>query len=325
MKKNKGCLLFYILIFFIIIISIEISLRQKYYSEYKLIDERMKEIEIESLYIQSENKELIYESIFPLEMLDYNKKEEVYRIIIIGDSIAKGQGLKDDLNSSFGKLLEQELNSNKNKTEYEVIIFAASGYSTSQEIILLKEKALKYKPNLILWSYVLNDPANPRYHDGNGEFGIYFNKPKIYFIEYINKKIFFFNEKRIFNKKKCEQEYHKLLHCVYWEDIKKNIEEIANISKEENIKTIFLIHPIFENSYNYSNYSLNNLHKQIKEEIKKNNLLVLDILDIYKNYNPYNLRLNSQDPWHPNEIGHEIIKDYIYSFLKENIKGFKEK
>jgi hypothetical protein len=76
MKKNKGCLLFYILIFFIIIISIEISLRQKYYSEYKLIDERMKEIEIESLYIQSENKELIYESIFPLEMLDYNKKED---------------------------------------------------------------------------------------------------------------------------------------------------------------------------------------------------------------------------------------------------------
>ncbi|MFA5484708.1 MAG: SGNH/GDSL hydrolase family protein [Candidatus Pacearchaeota archaeon] len=322
MKRIKKKFILGILIFILICLLTEIKLKENFYSKYNLIEKRMNEIKIESLYIKSENKELLYELNPNILPSNYNKKEEVYRIIIIGDSIARGQGLDKELNSSFGKLLETKLNLNKENKIYEVIILAISGYSTSQEIILLEKEALKYKPDLILWSYVLNDPANPKYHDGNGELGFYFNRPKIFIIEEIEKRLFLFNEKRIINEKKCDKEYHKLIHCVYWNNLKKNIKRIADISKKEKIEIIFLIHPVFEEDNDFPNYSLKNLHEEIKKEMKENNLLVLDILDIYKDHTKIEIRINNKDPWHPNEKGHEIIADYIYSFLNKEYKLF---
>ena len=43
----------------------------------------------------------------------------------------------------------------------EVILLACTGYSTSQELVLLRNETFQYQPDLVLWCYVLNDPADP--------------------------------------------------------------------------------------------------------------------------------------------------------------------
>jgi len=83
------------------------------------------------------------------------KGDNVYRIIILGDSVAFGWGVK--LEDTFAKYLERLLNSEGQGKIYEVINFAVPGYNMLQEVITLKEKCLKYEPDLVIFHVVGND------------------------------------------------------------------------------------------------------------------------------------------------------------------------
>ena len=98
----------------------------------------------------------------------YNKKQGVFRIILIGDSVAESDWV--DINKSMGKLIESYLTTQTTR-QFEVILLGRSGYGTAQELLLLENEAVQYEPDLILWSYVLNDAAHPIYHNPNGEAG----------------------------------------------------------------------------------------------------------------------------------------------------------
>lgn len=255
----------------------------------------------------------------------FRKSPEVFRIIVIGDSVAQGLGL--DREDNFGKILEKKLNSSfKSKKKVEVVVLARSGYSTSQELIILKDEALKYEPDLIIWSYVLNDPAHPVYHNANGELGRYFFEPKVHVFNLISNGVFAINEaiKGLF----CSQEYHQKLHCVYWDEIEANIAQIGEISQQNKIPVFFLIHPIFpssdlvdENNKKISEYSLANLHRQLTELAAKEGLIPIDIVKAYENYTPAELKQQPEDFWHPNKKGHQIIADFIEQSVISNLKS----
>jgi len=268
----------------------------------------------------SENLDLIYEQVpnkcrfnnhgFADYNYSYIKGNNVFRIVIIGDSVAAEQGVK--LEESFGNVLEKKLNNISGK-KYEVIILAVSGYSTSQELILLEEQAFNYNPDLIIWSYVLNDPGHPLYHEVNSELGRYFFKPKTHFSHYISKKLFLIKEKK--KGKNCEREFHKFLHCVYRDEVKRNIKKIGDISTERDVPVIFLIHPVLIYQYYVGNYPFISIHNDLSSLADKEGLLTLDLFEVYKYYNLLLLRQEQRDPWHPNVEGYEIAADYIYNFL----------
>ena len=83
-----------------------------------------------------------------------NKPEGVYRIIILGDSIAFGMGV--ELEQTFAKYLELMLNEGGAK-KYEVINFSVPGYNTVQEVATLESKCLAYKPDLVIIAICGND------------------------------------------------------------------------------------------------------------------------------------------------------------------------
>ena len=145
----------------------------------------------------------------------YKKDQDIFRIVTIGDSVAGGYGV--DLEETFSKVLERKLNSNAKDRKYEVIILARNGYSTSQELVLLENEAFNYNPDLILWTYCLNDPAHPLYHAAEGEATQYLYKPRFHLYHYISKKFFYLKEK--IKGYDCEKEYHKFLHCAYWHEV----------------------------------------------------------------------------------------------------------
>lgn len=326
-KKNLLLGIIILIVTFIIIIStFEIYLRVQYSREHDLLVAKY-EIRQKSRELcthSSDDPRLIYSYTpnncnansqgYQDDEHNFSKEQDVYRIVLIGDSIAKGQGVK--LNESFGKVLEKRLNE-QNQTS-ELIILATSGYSTSQELVLLEEQAFLYDPDLIIWSYVLNDPGHPLYHEVNGELGKYFFKPKFHIWHYISKKLFLINEKK--KGAKCVKEFHKFLHCVYKDEIKENIEKISILSEEKDVPVIFLIHPVLMYAYNNGNYyyPFVSEHSDLKLWASNESLIVLDLLDIYSQYDFTQLKLNSDDPWHPNVLGHEIIGNYIYTFLQEN-------
>lgn len=246
----------------------------------------------------------------------YSKEAGVFRIVVIGDSVAEGQGVK--IRDTFAKVLEKDLNRLTKGTEksVEVIVLAQSGYSTSQELFLLEHEALRYSPDLIIWSYVLNDPANPVYHNSNGELGLYYFKPILHTANFVARKLFEINER--IKKDNCATEYNAFLHCVYWDQVTANIEKIAAISEQSRIPAIFLIHPIFEEDGSFDNYSLASLHAELGAAATAVGMPVVDVLGAYRSHSAQELTLPLErgfDQLHPNEEGHRIVADYLVEYI----------
>ena len=238
------------------------------------------------------------------------KPKDVFRIVIIGDSIAQGQGVGRE--ESFGRVLEKKLNAVQNKKKVEVIILALTGYSTSQELILLREQAFRYDPDMILWSYVLNDPAHPFFHDANGELGRYFYKPRSYLLHYVSARFFNARERMRWKALHSEgMEFHVFLNTVYWDEVKADLGAIGKVSKKKKIPVLFVIHPVFKKDGMFDRYPLTAVHEKLKEYVLLQGLRPLDLLETYQGYRSEQLNLSSEDPWHPNAKGHEVAAEAI--------------
>jgi len=85
-----------------------------------------------------------------------NPKEGVYRIVVQGDSVTLGYGVKD--NETFSQVLEDMLI--KKGINAEVINMGVSGFGTAEELIQFNNVAKKYKPNLVILGYFQNDDKN---------------------------------------------------------------------------------------------------------------------------------------------------------------------
>ncbi|MEM1084358.1 MAG: GDSL-type esterase/lipase family protein [Verrucomicrobiota bacterium] len=83
------------------------------------------------------------------------KPDKVYRVIVLGDSVALGHGVGDD--ETFSEVLERKLSE---RFPCEVINMGVSGFGTAEQLIQLEEVALEFDPDLVVLGYFTNDPYN---------------------------------------------------------------------------------------------------------------------------------------------------------------------
>jgi len=239
------------------------------------------------------------------------KPPGVFRIVVIGDSVAVGQNV--GWQDSFAKLLEERLNTQRPERRWEVVVLARSGYSLSQELILLRDEAFDYQPDLLLWSYVLNDPAHPLYHDVSGDLRLLY-RPKCYLAHLAAAGWFQLKEMAA-----CwggPTEFHKRLHYVYRDQIARGLHTIGRMCRENEVPAVLLIHPVFEEDRPFSQYSLLDVHADLRELAEESGLMVFDLLDAYLGHAPEELSYPKQkDPWHPNRLGHRLAADFIFDEL----------
>ena len=80
---------------------------------------------------------------------EYEKPEDVKRILVLGDSITFGWGV--DFEDIYSKVLERKLR------DYQVINTGVGNYNTNMEVVFLNREGLKYEPDLIILGYYIND------------------------------------------------------------------------------------------------------------------------------------------------------------------------
>jgi len=85
------------------------------------------------------------------------KPDGVFRIAFIGDSVAYGFGIPRG--DSIPKQLEGLLNA-QHDGGFEVMNFGVPGYNIKAIAETLDAKVLKYKPDLVIYAYCLNDPQD---------------------------------------------------------------------------------------------------------------------------------------------------------------------
>ena len=84
------------------------------------------------------------------------KPDQVYRILLLGDSFTEGAGLSRD--QTFGRLLEAALTARLDGTgSAQVYNLGHCGFNTAEEIAVLLRDGPRLAPDLVVLSYVVND------------------------------------------------------------------------------------------------------------------------------------------------------------------------
>ncbi len=84
------------------------------------------------------------------------KPDDVFRIIVLGDSVTFGTEYPIEL--TYPKVLEKLLNKkNGTKRRYEVLNTGVCSYNAVQKFLFLKNKLLDYEPDLVIFQFLNDD------------------------------------------------------------------------------------------------------------------------------------------------------------------------
>jgi GDSL-like Lipase/Acylhydrolase family len=83
------------------------------------------------------------------------KPADVFRIVVLGDSVVFGWGVDDEV--TFVRRLEQEWRPAAGGKRLEVVNLGLPQYDTHQELASLRETGLALQPDVVLLVYVVND------------------------------------------------------------------------------------------------------------------------------------------------------------------------
>lgn len=93
------------------------------------------------------------------------KPAGVFRVAVLGDSYTSA--LQVMFKDSFPAIVEKQLASCTALKSHriEVMNFGVSGYGTAQELILLREKVLKYSPDMVVLSFLSGNDLSDNYFE----------------------------------------------------------------------------------------------------------------------------------------------------------------
>ena len=229
------------------------------------------------------------------------KNKEYKRIVFLVDSVTMGDDVENN-KMIFTSILEEKLNKDETN-KIEVINYAISGYNLLDQNILLKTDALKCKPDLIIYPYYQNDL-----------YWVTYFSP--FFIPYLKSRysknlIHNFRTYYFFADKLTKLRFNTLKNRLSYKNAKTILDEMLNISKENNITFYIINFPDIKDGYPSDN--------SIEKYGKERGIYYLDIRKNFleKNIDPLTLRASPDDYAHYNYYGHRTIADILYKDLLE--------
>jgi len=283
-------------------------------AEYRLSDDKV--LLYEGLY--TSNKYLSPENHEKL----INKEENVFRILILGDSVAAS--FINSRNQYFSDELEDRLNKEIESSEIQVVNSAVGGYNTIQEARYFEKKGIELNPDLVLVLVSKNDfdmlSGVVREKDGNVTLIAY--KKNLPLISnssislFLAKHSYFYRmiNEMIANIAKKHTGTIMKQYLIAQEENKAAMKKIINLCKENNILPVIVLFPSLNN---FNNYPYAHFHNEVKLISTENSAYYLDLFSYFLEYDYKTLRLEPQDDTHPNQKGYDIAITGIIDYLKK--------
>ena len=285
------------------------------------------------------------------------KAEGVFRILVLGDSIAYGTFVLKA--KTFAERLEIILENHHGPTD--VINAGVMGYTAYNELQYYLTKGRSFDPDIVIVAFCMNDVANPRLHWNytkqklvdippeaipNHDYDINHVIPilqehqtalsilestRLYkALEWRIKTLFAEKEKNIPDTKAEIPTYItgedtlsiKVLldeSSPEWVWLTSIYERLHHSIKADRGRLIIVLFPLA--------YQLDDAYpyfpqKKIAKFCKQNSIYCVDLLNLFRQYVKEDVfLLNSfgfYDIWHLTEFGHEITAKRIWNFLQEN-------
>jgi len=259
------------------------------------------------------------------------KQENVYRILVLGDSWTFGTGM--NLDETYVKQLEKLLNTNDPSREYEVINCGVGGYNTVREVELFKEKNLiLFNPDLVIIGYNIHNIEighqfrNPKQKsDNNGSHRIQYEGPNTTFLTYdtirklknfsvLFQTIIYRNE-TLFKTLKIRD--YEPLYSDSSEGgtaARASLAELLDIANSRDISVLLVCFPVLSNLDD--SFPFSSIHQIVGKAADSLGIMFYDLFPDFKGLKGSSLWLHQLDR-HPNAKGHTIIADGIYRYLKK--------
>jgi len=240
-----------------------------------------------------------------------SKKENEYRIMVLGSSITLGWGVPKD--SVFTVITENKLNSQNDSNYYNVVNTGIGNYNTEMQSILFRKNIDKVNPDQVILHYFINDAEEIK--KGTNSWIVKHSYLFAYFYVRVTQAIAL--------REAADHDignYYKDLYsdgAKGWIQAKKAMLEIQNTCKENKVPLIVIIQPDLHNISEDSPQVL--CHERLHQFLDNNSIPYLDVIHAYrKEYKGNLMGLWAQkDDSHPNSIGHRIIANELSRFEKK--------
>ena len=254
-----------------------------------------------------------------------NKPQNIYRIVVIGDSIVMGFGVEDF--EAFPRELEEKLKAetvDPGIIHFEVLNMGLQGYSSGQYLAVLKEEALRLNPDLIL---VAVYPSN----DIGGVAGLYIDRLYAYLISLPDLIPYRLNEflKRnsrfhlflltkyysIVQKYQSKYSQNDQTDELGWQLMQKDVLEMKRSAEAKNKKLVILPMP---KPKEVSGELKPTTHSRLIQVLEENEVSYYDSLPELKEYrNVKALYLDDLDD-HFSTTGNEYFASILAEYLWDN-------
>ena len=231
------------------------------------------------------------------------KPEGVFRIVILGDSVTMGSGVR--YKQAYPYLVEEALNARSDGRRYEVMNFGIDGYAFSTSLAELKATALRYDPDLVVYGFTINDLEGPEYRKSYDSDFVAWSSPStlltLLWAQYIALRDIAWPIKGSYAREVHDNFFD---HPVAFEAFKSNLSEFAGILHDRGECAVMLIHTQLSALHRYHPYRL--VYSTVAQEALSRGIFVVETF-------PYLDGMNGRDFWvadgdpHPNPAGHEIF------------------
>jgi lysophospholipase L1-like esterase len=248
------------------------------------------------------------------------KPADVFRIAILGDSIAAAHPIRVGREKPFGEHLQGLLNAGPRAKRVEVLNFGTDGYGTRQEARLLETRVARFAPDLVIVAYCLNDPSNSY-------------TPTVWFLDHPEPRWYLVDlVRRRLGRTPSELspahprythgtiDWDKLyeLSGAPWQGVEDGLARIAKYSRERGIRGVLVLFPLLYtgNEPPEEQERAQALYAQTREAAARHELEFVDLRPAFGKYSAAELRLIEGDPIHPNARGHREAAEAIRAALE---------
>jgi lysophospholipase L1-like esterase len=255
--------------------------------------------------------------------LDYDEAQppDTFRVIVLGDSTTAGNGIRK-LEDIYPKLAERTLNAGGTiGPRVEVLNMAVGGYHTLQEVETLRVKGLRYRPDLVVLTFCIND------FDLHADGGVYAA------LEKANRDAsaagFRAHRTPLLQRSRLAFIlYHRLGfsetdHAAWYQrevlsgrtPVEAGLELLSNLQEEHGFPVIVLLLPDFNQPAR--RYASSRIHRSLLEAAGVYpNLRVIDLLEEFTRFDP-RLRVFSYDGLHLNHLGHRRMAQILARLIRD--------
>lgn len=253
------------------------------------------------------------------------KPSDKYRIAIVGDSFVWGHGVEDSVR--WTRKLENLLG--KNYEHVEVLHWGRNAWSGYDQVNFIKTEGYKYKPDLLINTFVINDPVNQNVYEyyffRRGGF-VYRNLVYKYPGRLIGNALsLLFDYSSNVGAQIFGISYNEWLENIYTE---KNLNKYKNLLidykeflNSKRIDYFFLFTP--ENNSPSIGYYFNKISSIMSDLKIPHYNLYPEIAKSFLGYEPYELWASSVNN-HPGNLVTQKIAELTYKYVVNNYQSLDD-